>query len=44
MAQPFATVVFPSFSAFFTCICSQSVVSVTIFIFLNHSMGIYDNF
>ena len=44
MAQPFATVVIPSFSASFTCICSASVVHGNKFTFLNLFMGIYDNF
>ena len=44
MAQPFATVVIAHLFAWFGCIYSSDVVAENNFTFLNHFMGIYDNF
>ena len=44
MAQPFATVVFPTSFASSVSACSSSVVAETNLVFLNHSMGVYARF
>ena len=44
MAQPFATVDFPMLLNQNISAHSHSIVIVILFIILDHSMGIYDNF
>ena len=43
-AQPFATMILLMFFDSKTCIHSHSIVTVILFTFLNHSMGIYGKF